>query len=345
VTAEPVESAGELLARSREEALPNHAEIHARVLFIAGWGRSGSTLLDRIVGQLTGVVSVGELREIWHRGVVENRLCGCGTPFLECPFWREVGETAFGGWENLDIAAVTRLRRRVDRPWNAVLLLAPWLAPPGRRRRVRAYAALQRQLCEGIFRVGGAAVVVDSSKIATQALLLRAAGVRLHVVHLVRDSRGVIYSWQKQVRRPDLQGRDYLLRYGAVTGSARYVAYNVLAHALSAVGLTPLRLRYEDLTVSPDAVLERVAAWAGVAVNREVRDRLREGRLELAANHTVDGNPMRFEVGEVRIRLDDTWRRQLRRRSRWAVGALTWPLLVKYGYAIRRRSGTGEAAT
>ena len=33
-----------------------------KVLFIGGYGRSGSTLLDRLLGQIDGFVSVGEVR-------------------------------------------------------------------------------------------------------------------------------------------------------------------------------------------------------------------------------------------------------------------------------------------
>ncbi|WP_420910932.1 sulfotransferase [Thermus thermophilus] len=35
-----------------------------KVVFIGGYGRSGSTLLDRMLGQVEGFVSVGELRHI-----------------------------------------------------------------------------------------------------------------------------------------------------------------------------------------------------------------------------------------------------------------------------------------
>ena len=58
-----------------------------RVLYIGGWGRSGSTLLDRLLGQAEGSFSVGEMRDLWLRGVLENRRCGCGEPFDSCPFW------------------------------------------------------------------------------------------------------------------------------------------------------------------------------------------------------------------------------------------------------------------
>ena len=54
-----------------------------RVAYIAGAGRSGSTLLAMMLGTLPGWVSVGELRHLWARGVEENQLCGCGdTVFL-----------------------------------------------------------------------------------------------------------------------------------------------------------------------------------------------------------------------------------------------------------------------
>ena len=99
------------------------------VLFIAGWGRSGSTLLDRMLGQVPGVFSAGELRDIWERGVREDRLCGCGQPFRECAVWRKVGEVAFGGWDALDLAEVQALRRRLDRPWSTPQLLASRVSP------------------------------------------------------------------------------------------------------------------------------------------------------------------------------------------------------------------------
>ena len=64
---------------------------------IGGWGRCGSTLVDMMLGQLPGFVSAGEVRELWLRGILENRPCGCGVPFRSCPFWTKVGDEAFPG--------------------------------------------------------------------------------------------------------------------------------------------------------------------------------------------------------------------------------------------------------
>ena len=112
-----------------------------RVLYVGGWGRSGSTLLDRMLGQVPKVISVGEVREIFQRGCVENRLCGCGVHFLDCSFWSAVGDRAFGGWSKVDSEDVVAAWRRVDRPWVAPALVGPRLpqAPGAGGRRLHGH--------------------------------------------------------------------------------------------------------------------------------------------------------------------------------------------------------------
>src|SRR4051794_15439538 len=73
-----------------------------KVLYIGGYGRSGSTLLVQLLGQIEGFHSVGEMWNIWQQCFTENQLCGCGKPFHECPFWSAVVEEAFGGFERLE---------------------------------------------------------------------------------------------------------------------------------------------------------------------------------------------------------------------------------------------------
>src|SRR5947209_4769350 len=142
--------------RRRGEALrihPGHARRHGpvespghavtrpevRVTYIAGAGRSGSTLLAMMLGTLPGWVSVGELRHLWARGVEENQLCGCGEPFLSCPFWNAVGQVAFDGWERSPHARMRVLQPRVDRFRRLpTLLTLRWSAE--RRRMADEYA-------------------------------------------------------------------------------------------------------------------------------------------------------------------------------------------------------------
>ena len=306
------------------------------LLYVGGWGRSGSTLLDRMLGQLPGVVSVGEVREIFQRGCVENRLCGCGRPFHDCAFWTAVGERAFGGWSSIDATDVVASWRRVDRPWVAPLLLRRRL-PRRLAPAVEAYSDVLKKLYTAIAEVSGASLIVDSSKLPSYALLLeRALPGRVRAVHLVRDSRGVVFSWQKHVTRPDGTSADAMHRYGALAAAVRYDVYNGTANLLDRAGVPTIRCRYEDLVAEPAVAVATMLEHAGHGVPADQLDYLRGDAVELAANHTVDGNPMRFDTGAVPLRIDDAWRRSMTLVDRVTVGLVTAPLLLRYGYLSRK---------
>jgi hypothetical protein len=67
-----------------------------KVLYIAGSGRSGSTFLGQVLGQVPGFCFVGETLYAWHT-FDQHRLCGCGTPLVDCTFWHAVRQAAGGG--------------------------------------------------------------------------------------------------------------------------------------------------------------------------------------------------------------------------------------------------------
>lgn len=304
-----------------------------RVLFIGGWGRSGSTLLDRILGQIEGMFSAGEIREIWERGCLQNRPCGCDEPFLDCEIWSEVGRAAFGGWKALEQDEVLRLRFHVDRPWMVPAIVSPWL-PSGLRTDVDRYVAILEDLYRGIFEVTGAEVLVDSTKIPSHAYLLRRIPwIDLRVLHLVRDSRGVAYSWQKVVEKRVTSGpTQYLPRYGPLSASIRWLAYNAQTGSLARFGVPYRRLRYEDFLREPRRATERILRFAGLDPASADLPFTARDEVRFASNHTVDGNPIRFATGTMRLHEDDAWRRELPPVDRSLVTLCTLPGLLRYGY-------------
>jgi hypothetical protein len=307
-----------------------------RVLFVGGCGRSGSTLVDRILGQVPGVSSIGEVVHIWRRGLLGNQLCGCGEPFPDCPFWTKVGAEAFGGWEGVDGRELLALQRRVDRHRFVPLMLAPWVLPSyarDLRRHVEVLAALYR----GIASVSGARVIVDSTKHASYAFLLRRVpGLDLRILHLVRDARGVAYSWTKVVEKPEITGRvEHMPRYSPMRMALRWLTTNALFHALRAIGVPSLFVRYESLIERPREQLERIVRFAGVPVGDRDLPITGEHAVHLDPTHSVAGNPMRFTRGEVELRLDEQWRRAMPVWQRATVTAIASPMLAAYRYPLR----------
>jgi hypothetical protein len=326
------QSRDKVVANDDRDSPINRTE-RIRILYIGGWGRSGSTLLARMLAQVRGLIAVGEVRDIWLRGCIEDRLCGCGVRFHDCEFWTAVGEKAFGGWSEVNPSKMLRLRNAVDRPWTMPALMRPGLSSRLDREAGRYIDVLGR-MYSAVSDVSGNGVIVDSSKIPSHGLLVtRIPDVDVRVVHLVRDSRGVVFSWQKHVRKPDRPAdADEMLRYGALSASGRYVLYNLLTESLRRVGAPYLRLRYEDLLADPARSLQRILRGVGVASDDSGLHFLTDGSASLRPSHTVDGNPMRFERGPVKLRLDDEWRTNLGRRDRVLVSLLTAPVLARYGY-------------
>lgn len=308
------------------------------VAYIGGCMRSGSTLLDRVLSQVPGFVSVGEVVHIWERGLLRDELCGCGEPFSRCPFWTQVGDLAFGGWAGLDVHDVIELQRSIDRTrWVPLMLLARDQSPYG--RKLRRYADVLSRLYRGIEAASEGAVIVDSSKHASTAFLLRRVpGIRLHVVHLVRDSHGVAYSLTKEVRRPEVRSAaEYMPKATPVRSGLEWLTVNGLFHALRALGTRTTFVTYESLVTSARERIEQITRALGRQAEPAQLGFVNDGVVGLTVDHTISGNPMRFVVGDVSLRLDDAWRRDMGPVDRVVTTMLTWPLLVRYGYLARGR--------
>jgi hypothetical protein len=300
------------------------------VLFIAGMGRSGSTLLSRLLGQVPGMCSVGELCYLWDQGLLNDRMCGCGQAFSQCPFWTEVGRHAFGGWDQVDARAAFALRRSIER-MRFVPALATRVSGAGFRSRLAAYTELTSRVYAGIRQASGADVVVDSSKYPSSAYVaMRTPGIALRLVHLIRTSQGVAFSWAKVVSRPDRDGKP-LARFSPTRVAFDWDVYNSLVELLRVFRVPRLQLRYEDFMAEPEPQLRRVLDFAGIPPDVPL-DFLHGDEVDLRVTHTVAGNPMRFREGRERLVRDDVWRSAMPAPARRLVTALTLPGLLRYGY-------------
>lgn len=307
-------------------------ERSVRTLFIGGVGRSGTTILELSLGTDPRVVSLGEVVHLWERCLIWNEACACGRVFSQCPFWVAVGERAFGGWAQIDAERVVRLKRTYDRA-----IRTPQIALRAGSRQWRAglaeYASYYVALYAAAAEVSGAEVVVDSSKQASLPHILRLdPRLDLSVLHCVRDSRAVAYSWTRTVSRPEAQGgrRTSMPQFAPRVVASAWVRQNLVVDALRLLGVPTMRMRYEDWVTGPDTALERVLAFAGLAPRPN--ERVGPDWVEIPDAHTCSGNPMRFRRGRVQVRHDNEWVRGLAGPSRRLVTAITGPLLAGYGY-------------
>jgi hypothetical protein len=325
-------------------ALSDRSPARVKVVFIGGYSRSGSTLLSRALGEAPGSICVGETRFLWSRGLIDNVQCGCGVPFRSCEFWRSVGEHAFGGWDRVDAPAMAAIDWRTNRYLSLPVHLFPRLRP-GIGGALAHYAGQLALLYDAIARVSGACTIIDTSKDPTFAsLLMRVENVDLRVVHLVRDSRAVAYSWTRRRRLVSpIAGEEFMPRYAPASTAGKWLAWNIACQLLSLAPAPFLSLTYERFVASPRRVLEELSGFAGVDLTLS-DSQLDDRSVALGDHHIFSGNPMRTRTGRLAIQLDTEWRSAMPSRQRLSATAISWPLLLRYGYGLRTSKGAEASA-
>ena len=293
------------------------------VVYIGGAGRSGSTLLDNLLGSNPGWFSSGELRLLWHARQLWTHKCGCGRLLRECEVWTAV----LADLGDVDLSWAESMHDRLLRSRRAWRLLSPEAITrvPGGEE----FVALNGRLVQSIATVTGAEVIVDSSKSPMGVALLRAAGVDVVAVQLVRDPRAIAWSWRRSSGSTDVT--PFVPRSVPAT-TLEWVGNNVAMElVVRRLRVPHLRLRYEDLVDRPSDSLDAIATLAGSSASVPVHG----STATLASNHTVAGNPSRFRTGDVELRRDDEWRTRLTTRDRVVTSTIALPLLSRYGYDLQ----------
>jgi hypothetical protein len=316
-----------------------------RVLYTAGVGRSGSTLLGNVLGEYEGIFSTGELHLLF-KALVRDTGCGCGERVARCPVWSAVLDDlrSSGAWDG-DPATVRRWQRGEARVVHTPRILRRVRGDrPSGRPALDAYRELLAALYASIARVTGARAIADSSKTPADAALLPALrGVDPLLVHLVRDPRAVAYSHSKV--RPTLdahRGQEVMHRSGPVRLSARWVGVNLVTDRVRARygDARSVLLPYERFAASPRTTVEDLVRLVDVAP--EPSPFTADDVVVLGTNHNVWGNRNRFVTGPVTVRPDDDWRREYPPSRRALVTSLCLPTLGRYGYSARWGASASE---
>lgn len=332
------------------------------VVCIAGTGQNGATLLSRMLGGLPGINAVGELGRLWDTGLIEDRPCSCGESFRDCPYWSRVGQVGYRGWDRVDGYTIARtreairLKRRI-RPLPRAPVpqlrkiggtqLLPFLLLgrcwPEYRKNLRFYTDDLGRLYHAISETSGGGLVVDSMKVPYHVFLIRhVPHVRLRVVHVVRDVRGVALSSLRTVPKQGAEGRYRGTRHPVKTG-IRWSWVNLSSHLLRRLGVPTLRLRYEDIVRDPQGALAKIAAFADIDVSSKDFTFIDGAEVDLPRGHLVAGNRVRMHSGPLHLRVDEEWRTELSPKQQRMSTVFAWPLMRRYGYLVGRTEGDSGA--
>ena len=304
------------------------------VVYILSNGRSGSTLLDLLLGTHPKVWTLGEAHMLpLDVRIKDSHPCGCGARYPDCRFWHpilskipmDVGDYPIqyfreqgGGARSLRWGHLSSVMRgRVQKKWEKA-------AEEYGKVNARFYRQVWRAAEE--HRGSPIAWLVDASKDPYRLSWLRSSGLfHLRVIHLMKDPRAFVYSMVQRILRdnpPSNKSMRQIIRF-----AGRWVVENSLFSQMCRVGYAEDEtyfLRYEELATKPQETLEALCRWLGLEFMNNVE------QFRKYTNHAIGGNKMRWE--STGIRLDERWRNNLPSRYARVIWTLTWPLARAYGY-------------
>ena len=261
-----------------------------KILYIAGYGRSGSTVLSVILGNHPDIVSAGELTYLLDDWNDPNRQCSCSKEYPECQYWRDL----FQGQS--PPAGLARSVRNIDRSTTL---------PVFARGRVendesRAYREFGTRLFKYIESTTGKSIIVDSSKSARNSAgrflaLNRIAGQDVYVLHLVRDGLATMESLLLTGSNWAMEGHGGKPRWMILRAALGWVRANIWVSTLGTLlgRKRHMFVRYEDFIEAPAAVVGKVCRFLDIEAEALVERIDRNEVFEVG--HLVGGNRVRLK--------------------------------------------------
>ncbi len=251
------------------------------IVYILGAGRSGTTLLDVVLGNGDGMFSCGEIRKFLE---LDGRPAAMAEGSANWRFWdgvRAAVNESFSAGQRARLAAAAR--RMESHAWFPL----QWLGLPVVSRADRElYARYVEVLLGAISARSGQSVLIDSSKYPGRVLaLLPVLGDRLRAVYIRRPRKAVVTSFRKKgIEQP---AKSWLAAnvYWLVMRIACGLAYRrVPAARRSSVS-------YDGLVEKPARSLADVARDLDLDLRRPMEIASRQG--DFAVGWLFEGNRIR----------------------------------------------------
>lgn len=301
------------------------------MVFVGGYGRSGSTIIDVLLNRVPGVVAVGEFRHLFGRALGDNELCSCGQPFRSCEYWKAVLAEAFP--DGVDHERVQRAVKNMNRVVMLPRLRFPRLMTRQMREDATIYSSAFSAAYLAVAKVSNAKVIVDSTKYPVHGWILKTIPLlALAVILLVRDPRAVAFSWQRRRLRPEVhwEARE-MPRYSTLRSGLAWNLSNSLTARLRRHVHGYRVQRYEDFVDDPASELSAIASFV-LGTPTTLPATLFESQPYVP--HTIAGNPVRIGSETVRVRRDDEWR-AMPLYKRLVINIVCFAGMRRYRYPLR----------
>lgn len=273
-----------------------------RVLVVAGFPNSGTTIASYVLGQHRDIFVAGELAKFPTKQLKAGKLCSCGRPATACEFWT---------------AVVRRLGESACHPAGV--------------RLGSLYRAIAAE--------SGASVILDvAHDLHAVAEVCNSEGVDVRLVHLRRPRQAVLNSRLRRLNSPGHELSPGLPP--RLKRIFRHVMrLHAFDHAVDRLRRTlgeqrAMTVHYDTLCSQPQDALPPIGLISGLDL-ADIGARLASGAALTLPPHMIRGNPGLQAKQVVHLKRDDGYASELSTTDRLACTAISGlaPMLL----ALRSR--------
>jgi hypothetical protein len=295
------------------------------VIYIAGYGRSGSTLLERVLGDNRKVFALGELKSFFDTACKSGELCSCGKRVDSCEFWGPVLKV----YDEKECVGSESIRSKAESLFGLFFNCSSMK---------HKYSQMTEDLFKRIFSglPENTGFVIDSSKTTRNSFfrpirLSKFVSLEVKVIHLVRDGRGCIWSNLKGSNRRMEKGENPRLPIPVLRTVINWPLANAGAELFRLFSSSEnyCRVRYEDLVDDPAEILSQLGAFLGLDFSSQI-DAVANKHIT-ASGHQLSGNRMRLKK-EIVVKKDMEWGKNLKLLYRFFFWMIDWAFALRYGY-------------
>lgn len=293
---------------------------NTKVIYTAGSGRSGSTILELLLNNFDSVWTMGEVKfaiQAWAGQHSPDRKCGCSQPLKKCPFWQQIKKSLKSEDFQKGLPPTSR----------TLGALEAFIGKDFLNKKDEYFCRINTKIFDSALleatniRNEEVEYLVDASKSARRLTHLKECdNLDLFVIHLIRDPRAFVNSVTKQksklgkVLNTPRQALKYLLKNKMVSHAKRDIP-----HKRKTV------VYYEDMASRPEETMKQIASDLSLEFNPSVVEDFRKRE-----NHGFMGNPSRFRDED--IYLNEEWKDNLPELSKKITKMITYPWAKKHGY-------------
>lgn len=257
-----------------------------KIIYIAGDGRSGSTLLELILSNDPCTISIGEAYRFWFRYYEGESTCGCSENISDCEFWDAIHK---------DLSTIKGYDPRLI--WNQIQYLLKFK----NRHRIKTilhqeeYKLLKTvviRFYSKVYELANVTYIIDNSKSTGWLLILfELIPNELVIIHLERNLEAVANSWKSRVKLPEYSNKTVWMPRKSIWTSMKTwlkIKYTMRYFKKS---INYNFLSYESFINNPNVFITEMMTKLNLSIDFN--------NLSYPYNHSIGGNPMRNNGNEI----------------------------------------------